>query len=468
MLVPLVGLLALNLFLALPMGKNFVAKKVSGAVHFPVTVGAATYTPWGGFRVKDLRIEQVEAARSVVDDPFFSAVSFEADVDLLSLLRSEVVIDRLVCDSPEISIVRRPEQKRVVTGEKITAVTPKPEPKPGVGNPKPTPSKAPTTPTPSPVVVKKVAPVKKSRRTVSVRQVEIRRGSLRFTSFEGDELIRVDGLRMTVDLTSGDGGGELRIDEAWLAGLLKVTDFTSPIEVDGKQLKLTGVDASCGGGAVGGEIVITRRSGHAPFVAKLTASEIDLVKLVDGKSFGLKSGIVGAKLALRGTLEIPKSYTGGGRFWVDSATLESGSEFEKLRSAMQVDRDGSVTIDTAEAEFAIKSGVVAVRKANFGSGRLLLKSIGGVRMDGALNVATRVYLGGDLYSAVRSKPVLGRPELAFSRLEGTDWYYRDELLTGSVTQPRLDFWRTGELVAPGEIMEELIFDLPDPNDPIGK
>ena len=83
--IPAGGLLVLNLILATPMGKSFVGKKVSGAIGFPVAVGAASYTPWGGAKVKELRVEQTEAAAAIVGDPFFSAASFEADVKWWSL-----------------------------------------------------------------------------------------------------------------------------------------------------------------------------------------------------------------------------------------------------------------------------------------------------------------------------------------------------------------------------------------------
>ena len=99
-----VGLLLLNVFLATPPGKRFVAKKVSGAIGFSTSVGSASYTPWGGVKLKELRVEQAEAARGVVDDPFFSAVAFEANVKLWSLLGDEVVISKLVCESPSISM----------------------------------------------------------------------------------------------------------------------------------------------------------------------------------------------------------------------------------------------------------------------------------------------------------------------------------------------------------------------------
>ena len=56
-----VGLLALNLFLLSPFGRGLVGKKVSGAMRMPVSVGSASYTPWGGVRLKDVRVEQVEA-----------------------------------------------------------------------------------------------------------------------------------------------------------------------------------------------------------------------------------------------------------------------------------------------------------------------------------------------------------------------------------------------------------------------
>ena len=103
--VVVLGLPLLNLCLATPLGRGLVAKKVSAAMRLPVTVGSASYTPWGGVRLKDVRVEQVDEAKAIVTDPFFAASSFEAALRLSSLWRGEVVIDRFICDAPSISMV---------------------------------------------------------------------------------------------------------------------------------------------------------------------------------------------------------------------------------------------------------------------------------------------------------------------------------------------------------------------------
>ncbi|MGI9243927.1 MAG: hypothetical protein ACR2RV_24235, partial [Verrucomicrobiales bacterium] len=65
-------------------------------------------------------------------------------------------------------------------------------------------------------------------------------------------------------------------------------------------------------------------------------------------------------------------------------------------------------------------------------------------------------------------PVPGRRALQFERLAGTDWFYRDELLTGSLKNPLVDFWRTGVPVPAAEVMGELSFDFGEPpGDSIG-
>jgi hypothetical protein len=199
-----------------------------------------------------------------------------------------------------------------------------------------------------------------------------------------------------------------------------------------------------------------------PFAGKLSAQGIDVAQLFGGKALGLKSAKIGGEVLLRGTTQSKKSIEGGGRLWVESAVLDPDSDFEKLRSVIEVGGDGEVELDIAEATFSLRRGVLALENGSFGSGSLLLKSVGTVHLDGALNVATRVYLGTDLHSAVVSKPVPGRGRLGFSRLEGTDWFYRDELLTGTVKDPRVDFWRTGEPIPVAGVIRELNLDFDPP------
>ena len=458
----LLGLVFGNLFLATPLGRGWLAKKISGAMRMPVTVGGASYTPWGGVRVKDLSVAQAVAARSIVTDPFFSAASFEADVRLFSLLRDEVVIDRLVCESPTISMVRG-EEAPAAPGDRGTAGAPREEKQAGATQGEATGEsqdsvggQSPSATASSPARVAE----RTKRRKVVVGELEVRGGSVRVSSFEGDEVIRVEGLAFTFDLRSGGDVGQARFDQALFFGAVKVSQFSSPVEIRGRQVKFSAVDARCAGGALGGELVIQRQRHHIPFSAKLTAMGLEVANLLeDVAAFGVRSAKIGGKVELRGTVQSPRSMQGVGEVRVESARLDTAPEFEKLRSATEADAGGSVTADPAEAKFAIRGGVLGIQEASFGAGKLLVKSLGGVRFDGVLNVATRVYIDADLHSAIRSKPVPGRAPLAFERLEGTDWFYRDEVVTGTVGRPLVDLWRTGEPRPVADAIGELSFEL---------
>jgi hypothetical protein len=309
----------------------------------------------------------------------------------------------------------------------------------------------------------------KKGRTLALAEVEVRGGTLIVTSFKGLELVRIEGLKVVVDLSEGGKQGKVTFDRASLAGAVDVTDFTSPIEIEGRRMKLQGLEAACGGGAIRGELVIERQRNRVPFVGKLSALGIDVAQLFDGKALGLKSAKVGGEVFLLGMAQSEKSIEGGGRLWVESAVLDPDSDFEKLRRVIEVGGEGEVKLDTAEATFSVRSGVLALEKGSFGSGNLLMKSVGTVRLGGGLNVATRVYLGENLHSAVVSKPIPGRGRLEFARLEGTDWFFRDELLMGTVKAPRVDFWKTGEPVPVVEVIRELNLNFDPPGgDAIGR
>ncbi|MFT4549224.1 MAG: hypothetical protein ACI9UA_002902 [Pseudoalteromonas tetraodonis] len=465
--VSVLGLVGLNLLMASSFGRGVLSRKVSGAMRLSVTVGSASWTPWGGARLKKLRVEQTQAAGEIVDDPFFSAASFEAEVKLFSLLSDEVVIDRLVCDAPTLSLV--------------TGTVAVPQAKPAVGSEAPPAGRNPLeenagvpregvsqagreTPVKAPVVVDM-----KRQRTVSLGEVEVNGGTVVVTSSDGTETLRIEGLRLVVDLSPGGKSGRMIFDRAQLWEHVEVLNFASPMEVAGKRMTLTDLAADCGGGKLSGEMMVEPSKLRTSFLANLSAVGVEIVGLFDGRSLGLKSGKIGADVSIRGTAQSLATIEGRGRIWVESAAVQPGAEFERLRSALRADGEGRVELDPAEATFAVQRGVLSIKEASFGSGRVLVKSVGAVRRDGALNVATRVYVGEDLYSAIRSKPVPGRPALEFDRLEGTDWFYRDEVVTGNVRHPLVDFWRTGEPVPASKVLGELSFDFDLPGgDAIGR
>ena len=293
-------------------------------------------------------------------------------------------------------------------------------------------------------------------------EVEINQGEVVMTSTGGTELLRIDDLRMRFDYSGGEDAGRLEIGHVTLLEHLDLQELVSPLKIEGDQVTLTSLSARCGGGEISGELTFGQRLSGTPFAARLSAQGIELAKFLQAAAPGLATGKVGGEVTLRGVAQIMESIQGVGELHVESALLEPGPEFEKLRGAFDVDGQGRIKLDPVAAQFAISGGNLGLREASIGSGRVLVKSVGAVRMDGALNVAARIYLAEDLYSGVRSKPVAGRAPLEFIRLEGTDWFHRDEIVTGTLKAPRLDFWRTGKPVAPAAVMEELRFEFESP------
>ena len=285
----ILGLLALNLFLATPIGRGLVAKKLSGAVRMPVTVGTASYTPWGGVRLKDMRVEQVEAAQAIVTDPFFSADSFEADVDLFSLLGDEIVVSRLVCASPKISMVHTsrtlarapavtggggdvpaPPKEAAGAGERTTAEPSQTEPASPSAQPPP------------------ARPAQKKNRKVVFGEVEINQGEVVMTSTGGTELLRIDDLRMRFDYSGGEDAGRLEIGHVTLLEHLDLQELVSPLKIEGDQVTLTSLSARCGGGEISGELTFGQRLSGTPFAARLS---------VNARNAGRRSSSIAATAA---------------------------------------------------------------------------------------------------------------------------------------------------------------------------
>lgn len=458
------ALLLLNLFLATPIGLGMVAKKLSGALRLPVKVGSASYTPWGGVRLSDLRVEQVEEARAIAPAPFFEAASFSAEVRLLSLLSDEVVVRRLVCEAPKFSLVNRKESvpQRRPAGQG-TATPGQPAEFAGPAGA----SKSKAAGTPALPTAVEPPPAGGRQRGIALGELEIRGGELIISSFEGQQMLRLEGLRLSYDFAEGGAAGRLSVGRAILLGAVTVEELVSPLQLAGRKVELKGLKASCEGGEIRGELAFERTLKGTPFAARLTASGIGLARLLEGKVPGLSSGEVTGEMALRGIVQSPRSIEGAGEIRVDGGSFEPGAGFEPLRSALEIDADGRMKLDPAELSFALRGGVLGVREASVGSGPLLVKSVGGVRIDGAVNVSTRLYLGADLYAAVHAKQVPGRAALEFERLEGTDWFFRDELVTGTLADPLVDFWRTGTPTPVAEVVRELSFDNPSlPGDAI--
>lgn len=93
-----------NLLLMSPWGRSFVAVRIQRAVRLDNSVQGCTWSPWNGFTVYGLLIQQPERLRKATPTPILSAESIRIHPDWRALLEKRIRIRGIEVRKPELTL----------------------------------------------------------------------------------------------------------------------------------------------------------------------------------------------------------------------------------------------------------------------------------------------------------------------------------------------------------------------------
>lgn len=329
--IPLLAFGISNLFLVSPKGRALIAAKIKGRVMLDASVQGATWSPWNGFTVYGLRLEQPEALRKDIAKPLLMVESASIHPDWLALLGRKVELKGLEIVKPEVllpiellSQIPQEEQPPALAAKAPDLAAASPAP--GAGSPLQQPRSSPT-----PLAEPKAAPENQvppaAVKSVTVESaptfwMNIREGRFGIVSL-GSPSRLLDAAGINGDMPLAGKAAESRITIERLTGFGQTSPgkVILPLKWESPGLSLKATDGQLSGldFKIGGQIGLV--PGFPFMIDTLIPEQKGREFRLGGNAKG-KLGAVVAKGRMQGYLAIPATWQGQGVAQVSEVDAE--------------------------------------------------------------------------------------------------------------------------------------------------
>ena len=298
--------LAVNLYVQSIGVQNRIRVTLSEVVGMPVGMFRATFSPWGGFRLDQIKIaSDLPAAKT----DFLRAECLEVRCEFIPLFQGRVVLKRIALDAPqfvfqknELGQYRFPRHsgKIVLPLPPSPLATTKPALLPeAIHSPNAKSAASPTVP--SQIVELKP---KLPERDLDIRKLLVRDANFRFLAQDGTELLRMEKVRCSLNAKAipNTFGGVLEIKKMVIFNTWEIFDLEAAITLNQQKLQIRKLAGNMGEGRVEGEANADWAMPGKPFNLWLRLNKGDLGKLFpqDSDFANELIGLVHARLEYEG------------------------------------------------------------------------------------------------------------------------------------------------------------------------
>ncbi len=448
------ALVSVNLFLRSDGVRARIEEGLHRRLGTPVTFDSLSYLPWRGLKVTRLTIPHRDAADALTSSPFLEAKALIVRVPLTSVWERPIRIEEVLCIEPTITSI--PLEKGGIAlpwqSQKeppVQSSSPKqPRPKESAQeSPKEAEEPAPETNQP-----KVPSPSSPRPAIILLELLRLQHGNVVVLDPAGKRaLIRLSGIQSHLDLAkhrqSGNSDevpvGKLTVDKVSLLDYVRARDVRGDLNLRQGLIQVTDLKAEAEGGEMKGQALLQPQAPGMPFQAEMVLRDVQVPPVASRVSPRLvfSRGKLAAKVLVQGVLKNPNSWRGGGMAELTDAAMERHGLLESLGRYLGVQEFVEVAFETAETEFVLKGPVLHFQDIHLKTHNLELKALGAVGLNQRLRIPTRLYFSERMKEVLRriERQLPERVTRKFQQVEGRDDYYRDFLITGTVSEPRADF-----------------------------
>ena len=210
--LPVAGLLLVNLWLACPPGRAWIAGKIQRRVGLETRIGRVEVWPWSGVSLHEVELLQAPALRAAVSDPFARIATIRLTPVWRSWLRGKREFRAVVLDSPQfvVPVELLADLAKSKTPALVSAAPPTAPPAavvapPFIGPPAP----APTSPPPAPPIPAKVPAILTPTAWLHLENASF---SL-FSAASGKSLIDITGLGGSIPVAGSPAESRVGTDD---------------------------------------------------------------------------------------------------------------------------------------------------------------------------------------------------------------------------------------------------------------
>ncbi len=268
----------------------------------------------------------------------------------------------------------------------------------------------------------------------AVRSVKISDAALDWMLVDGRAKLQLEGVNLLFSKDdSGAGEGELRVDRGSWMEVVQFRDLQSAVTLASEKLKLSGIQARCGGGVLGGGAELVLSEGRT-FAMDLAATGVDLGAMSEELPRLKLAGRAQGGLKLQGALADLSSWTGGGQVAILDGKFKELSLLQALGQVFQIQELTNLKVKEAKMQFNVSEAKVQFQELSLVGGDIVLVAPGtmdfnrNLLLNAKLTVPERLLTG-------RVSQMLGR---GFSPVDEAGLRSIAFQVTGTLDKPSTD------------------------------
>ena len=429
-------LLVLNLLLATPWPRDWLAVKISARTGMEARVGRASWTPWSGAFIGGLTLLQPPPLRADVKAPLLEIRGIRAYPRWKSLVTGELEVSSVEVDRPRL-VLPLEILANVVASSAGETIDPQAPPALAAtvddGPPAAAPrARAPRSAVAAPPVTGRVD---RSSLDPSTTWLGIKQGELELR-LAGGRLVKVTGISGSIPVAGMPAVSEFRVGGIESLGRRIASDLVLPLawrspelRCEAPDLRVAGLEAKLSaalglvrGAPFGVEVLIPTQAADASRYFKTLQPRAERA---------------GGRIQGRGLLRFPSS-------WLGVAELDA-AEIDMSVAGQKVD------FDAARAAFLLQGGGLQCPELRLTGDRMSFLGNGRFGPDGEGSAVLRAVLLPDLAEVCRQRfAVAGRPPV-FAPLETPDRQFIDLRWVSYPAGQGIELGAGGPVVPVGEV-----------------
>lgn len=423
------GLLAINLYVQSPDTQLRLREIVSENLGYPISVFRITFTPWNGFHLQGVIIQDPS-----VDFPFLKARDLWIQCNFLPLLRRKLIVRQVYLSSAEVRI------PNVDRAERTPGET---RPAPPISHPD---SKKAHLSAPGEESGAKESLPEKNRPAenampknlrVQIRKFKLSHGSVYFMGSRGKPVATLREIGGAVKIQKGDYIGKIHISSATISDSINIEDISSPVRCADGALDLQDISAQISGGAIQGSFHANLTDSELPYLIHLQVTGVNINEIIGraGAIFERAHGILQGSLQLAGCMKDPSLASGGGNLEVKTGYLEPYPILKELGAWTQIDELKRLDLEEALSKFSVVGQDIKVDSLELTSKNCQ------VNLWGTVESAQKLDLNGRLtLSQFLSRKIPNELEENFAIAKDGRSRYLDFRVSGSILLPQSDLF----------------------------
>ena len=421
------GLLAINLYVQSPGTQMRLREIVSENLGYPVSVFRISFTPWNGFHLQDVTIQDPS-----VDYPLLKAQDLWIRCNYLPLLRRKLIVREVFLNAGEIRIPTTAHLESETEADELPLAGSTPSPNSKVAS-SPIAKRGATGPRPE-----KAVPAENripGNLWVEIHKFKIRNGSIYLLGATGVPTATLRDVEGSVQSHKGAYIGRVRISSAALSDSINAEEISSPVKCANGALDLESITAQFSGGEIHGNFHADLTNSELPYRLHFEVTGVNINEIVSrgGGILDRAHGILEGSFQLAGYMRNPSLAAGDGSLEIKTAYLDQYPMLKELGRWTQIDELQRLVLEQAHSKFSVVGQDIKVDSL-----QLISKNCR-VNLWGTVESAQRLDLNGRLtVSQFLSQKIPNELEENFAKSKDGESRYLDFQITGSVLKPQTD------------------------------